>query len=121
MVAADDGVKPQTIEALRFAKNAGSRLIIAINKIDKPGADANRVKQQLNENGVMVEGWGGDVVTVEVSAKEKTGIDALLDMILLVADVEDLRAAVDTPAQGLIIESHMEVGRGLGYRRYPSG
>jgi translation initiation factor IF-2 len=112
VVAADDGVKPQTIEALRFAKQAGSRLIIAINKIDKPGADPNRVKQQLAEQGVMVEGWGGDVVTVEVSAKEKKGIDALLDMIILVADVEDLRASIETPSQGLIIESHMEVGRG---------
>jgi len=112
VVAADDGVKPQTIEALRFTKQAGSKLIIAINKIDKPGADSNRVKQQLAEQGVMVEGWGGEVVVVEVSAKEKTGIDSLLDMVLLVADVEDLRASIDTPSQGLIIESHMEVGRG---------
>ena len=112
VVAADDGVKPQTLEALRFASQAGSKLIIAINKVDKEGADPNRVKQQLAENGVMVEGWGGETVTVEVSAKTKHGINDLLDMVLLLADVEDLRADIDTPAQGLIIESHMERGRG---------
>lgn len=112
VVAADDGVKPQTIEAIRFAKKAGVRIIVAINKIDKPGADSNRVKQQLADQDILIEGWGGDVVAVEVSAKEKTGINELLDMILLVADVEELEAYSDIPAFGLVIESHMEKGRG---------
>lgn len=112
VVAADDGIKPQTIEAIRFAKKADVKIIVAINKIDKEGADVNRIKQQLSEHELMVEEWGGDTVVVEVSAKEKTGIDQLLDMVLLVADVEDLRAEVEGPATGLIIEAHMEKGRG---------
>lgn len=112
VVAADDGVKPQTIEAIRFARKAGVKIIVAINKIDKEGADPNRVKQQLSEQDLLIEEWGGDIVAVEVSAKTKKGIDGLLDMVLLVADVEDLRADIDVPAQGLIIESHMEQGRG---------
>ncbi|MGH7249556.1 MAG: translation initiation factor IF-2, partial [Minisyncoccia bacterium] len=112
VVAADDGVKPQTVEAIRFARKAGVKIIVAINKIDKDGADSNRIKQQLAENDVMVEGWGGDTVVVEVSAKTKQGINQLLDMVLLVADVEELRAVKDKPAAGLVIESHMEQGRG---------
>lgn len=112
VVAADDGVKPQTIEAIRFAKKAGVKVMVAINKIDKTGADTNKVKTQLAENGVAIEGWGGDVVAVEVSAKEKTGIDQLLDMVLLVSDVEELGAYMDVPAFGLVIEAHMEKGRG---------
>lgn len=112
VVAADDGIKPQTVEAIRFARKAGVKIIVAINKIDKEGADVNRVKQQLSEHDLLVEEWGGDTVTVEVSAKTKQGIDNLLDMVLLVADVEDLRADENVPAQGLIIEAHMEQGRG---------
>jgi translation initiation factor IF-2 len=112
VVAADDGVKPQTIEAIRFARKAGVKIIVAINKIDKEGADTNRIKQQLAEQELMVEEWGGDTVVVEVSAKTKQGIDHLLDMILLVADVEDLRAETAIPASGLIIEAHIEHGRG---------
>ncbi len=112
VVAVDDGVKPQTIEAIRFAKKAGVKIIVAINKMDKPGSDSNMVKQQLAEHGVLIEGWGGDVVAVEVSAKTKSGIDQLLDMVLLVADVEELDAYLDIPAYGLVIESHMEKGRG---------
>jgi translation initiation factor IF-2 len=112
VVAADDGVKPQTLEAIRFARKAGVKIIVAINKIDKEGADPNRVKQQLSEHDLLIEEWGGDTVTVEVSAKAKQNIDKLLDMVLLVADVEDLRADIDVPARGLIIESHMEKGRG---------
>jgi translation initiation factor IF-2 len=112
VVAADDGVQPQTIEAIRFARKAGVRIIVAINKTDKEGADANRVKQELAEQNLLVEEWGGDTVVVEVSAKTKQGVDNLLDMILLVADVEDLRAEADGPASGLIIESHTEQGRG---------
>jgi len=112
VVAADDGIKPQTIEAIRFARKADVKIIIAINKIDKEGADINRVKQQLAEQDLLVEEWGGDTVVQLVSAKTGEGIDALLDMILLVADVEDLRAETSGPAAGLIIEAHMEQGRG---------
>lgn len=112
VVAADDGIKPQTIEAIRFARKAGVKIIVAINKIDKEGADINRIKQQLSEQDLLIEEWGGDIVVAPVSAKTKEGINHLLDMILLVADVEDLRADTDVPAQGLIIEAHMEQGRG---------
>ncbi len=112
VVAADDGVKPQTIEAIRFARKAGVKMIVAINKIDKEGADANRVKQELAEQDLLNEEWGGDVVTVEVSAKTKQGIEQLLDMVLLVADVEELKADYKAPVRGIIIESHMEQGRG---------
>lgn len=112
VVAADDGVKPQTVEAIRFAKQSGASIVVAINKIDATGADPNRVKQQLSEQDLLVEEWGGDVVSVEVSAKENKNIDKLLDMIILVADINDLRADTDRPATGLIIEAHMEKGRG---------
>lgn len=112
VVAADDGVKPQTIEAIRFARKAGVKMIVAINKIDKEGADSNRVKQELAEQDLLVEEWGGDTIVLEVSAKTKQGIDKLLDMVLLVSDVEQLVAEVDIPAKGLIIEAHMERGRG---------
>jgi len=112
VVAADDGIKPQTIEAIRFARKAGVKMIVAINKIDKEGADVNRVKQQLSEQGLLVEEWGGDTVVVEVSAKTGAGIDALLDMILLVSDVEDFRAEDQGPATGLVIEAHVQRGKG---------
>lgn len=112
VVAADDGVKPQTIEAIRFARKAGTKIIVAINKIDKEGADVNRVKQELAEQELLPEEWGGDTVMVELSAKTKQGVDNLLDMILLVADVEDFRADIDVPGSGLIIEAHVEQGRG---------
>jgi translation initiation factor IF-2 len=112
VVAADDGIKPQTIEAIRFAKKAGVKIIVAINKIDKPEADINRIKQQLSENDLSIEEWGGDTVVVPVSAKTKEGIPQLLDMILLVSDVEELKADIDVPGRGLIIEAHVEQGRG---------
>jgi len=112
VVAADDGVKPQTIEAIRFARKAGVKIIVAANKIDKEGADVNRLKQQLSEHELLVEEWGGDTVIQEVSAKTKQGIPELLDMILLVADVEDLKARAKGAASGLIIEAHVEQGRG---------
>ena len=112
VIAADDGIKPQTLEAIRFAKKAGVKIIVAINKIDKEGADLNRIKQQLSENDLLIEEWGGDTVVVPVSAKTKEGIPALLDMILLVTDVEELRADTDVPARGLVIEAHVEQGRG---------
>lgn len=112
VVAADDGIKPQTVEAIRFARKAGVKMIVAINKSDKEGADPNRVKQQLSEHELLIEEWGGDTVTLNVSALKGQGITELLDMVLLVADVEDLRADLDVPASGLVIESHMEQGRG---------
>lgn len=112
VVAADDGIKPQTIEAIRFARKAGVKIVVAINKIDKEGADINRAKQQLSEQDLLIEEWGGDIVVVPVSAKTNEGIPQLLDMVLLVADVEDLRADIDVPARGLVIEAHMEQGRG---------
>ncbi len=114
VVAADDGVKPQTIEAIRYAKNAGTHIIVAINKIDKEGANAGLVMGQLAENGVVSDDkvWGGDVPMVEVSAKTGQNIDTLLDTVLLVADVEELKADATMPARGLVIEAHMEQGRG---------
>ncbi len=113
VVAADDGVKPQTIEAIKFAKSANAKIVVAINKIDKEAADPARVKAQLaSEHGLNPEEWGGETVMVEVSAKTGQNVDKLLDMVLLVADLEDLKADIDTPAEGLVIESHMEVGRG---------
>lgn len=112
VVAADDGVKPQTKEAIRFAKKAGVKILVAINKIDKPEADLNRVKQELSENDLLVEEWGGDTVVQNVSAKTGEGVLELLDMILLLADVEELKASASGPASGLVIESHLEKGRG---------
>ena len=112
VVAADDGVKPQTVEAIRFAKKANVKIVVVINKIDKEGANPNLVKQQLAEHEVLVEGWGGETVAVEVSAKTGQGVNELMDMILLVADVEELKADHQGNAQGLIIEAHMEKGRG---------
>lgn len=113
VVAGDDGVKPQTIEAIRFARSANAKIVVAINKMDKESADADRVKSQLaTEHKLNPEEWGGDTIMVEVSAKTGQGIDKLLDMVLLVADLEELKADMDVPAEGLVIESHMEVGRG---------
>jgi translation initiation factor IF-2 len=112
VVAADDGVKPQTIEAIKFAQQANARIIVAINKVDKPDADVMRVKTQLAEHNLSPEEWGGDTVMVEVSAKTRQGLDKLLEMILLVADLEELKAESDGLAEGQVIESHMEQGRG---------
>ncbi len=113
VVAADDGVKPQTVEAIKFAQAANAKIVVAINKIDKSTADPNLVKTQLaSEHHLNPEEWGGDTVMVEVSAKTGQNVDKLLDMVLLVADLEDLRAEVDVPAEGLVIESHVEQGRG---------
>lgn len=112
VVAADDGVKPQTIEAIKFAQSANAKIIVAINKIDREGADVARTMADLSQHGLQPEEWGGDVVMVPVSAKRGDNIEKLLDMILLTADIEDLRADVDIMAEGLVIESHMEVGRG---------
>ncbi len=113
VVAADDGVKPQTIEAIKFAQNANAKIVVAINKMDKEAANPEMVKAQLaSEHGLNPEEWGGDVIMVPVSAKTKDGLDKLLDSVLLVADMEELRAEEEIPAEGLVIESHMETGRG---------
>ena len=112
VVAADDGVKPQTVEAIRFAQNANAKIVVAINKMDKDTANKDRVMAELSERGLMPEEWGGDVTMVPISAKNGDGIDDLLDMVILTADLEELRADVDIPAEGLVIESHMEVGKG---------
>jgi translation initiation factor IF-2 len=114
VVAADDGVKPQTVEAIRYARNAGVKLVVAINKIDKEGVNSGLVKGQLAENQVVPDDkvWGGDVPMVEVSAKTGQNVDELLDTVLLVADVEELKADASGPARGLIIEANVEHGRG---------
>ena len=113
VVAADDGVKPQTVEAIRFANEANAKIVVAINKIDKDTANPQLVKTQLaTEHKLNPEEWGGDTIMVEVSAKTGQGIDKLLESVLLIADLEELRADATVPAEGLVIESHMETGRG---------
>ena len=111
-VAAHDGIMPQTIEAINHAKAAGVPLIVAINKIDKPSANPDKVKQELSEQGLLVEDWGGDVIAVPVSARQKTGIDTLLEMILLVAEMEELKANPDKRAVGTVVEAELDKGRG---------
>ncbi len=112
VVAADDGVKPQTVEAIKFAQGANAKIIVAINKIDREGADVERTKAGLAEHGLMPEEWGGEIMMIPVSAKTGEGLDRLLEGILLISDVEELKADVDIPAEGLVIESHMETGKG---------
>ncbi|MBM3269310.1 MAG: translation initiation factor IF-2, partial [Candidatus Sericytochromatia bacterium] len=108
VVAADDGVKPQTIEAINHAKEAGVPIIVAINKIDKPGANPDMAKQQLTEYDLVSEDWGGQTVMVPVSAKQKTGLSDLLDMILLVAEVQELKADPERLARGIVIEAELD-------------
>ena len=112
VVAADDGVMGQTIEAINHSKVAGVPIIVAINKIDKPGADPDKIKQALTEYGLLSEQWGGDTIFCEVSAKKKINIEELLEMILLQADVMELKADPDLPARGIIIEAKLDRGRG---------
>lgn len=112
VVAADDGVMPQTIEAINHAKAAKVPIIVAINKIDRPGANPDHVKQQLAEHELIPEDWGGDTIMVPVSAHQKTGISDLLEMILLVAEMQELKANPNLPAQGTIIEAQLDKGRG---------
>ncbi|MBZ0160408.1 MAG: translation initiation factor IF-2 [bacterium] len=112
VVAADDGVMPQTSEAISHAKDAGVPILVAVNKIDKPGADPNRVKQQLAEYGLVPEEWGGQTVYVEVSAKKQVGIEHLLEMLLLLAEVSELKANPHRAAKGVIIEAELDRGRG---------
>ncbi|MFA5114205.1 MAG: translation initiation factor IF-2 [Candidatus Margulisiibacteriota bacterium] len=112
VVAADDGVMPQTIEAINHAKAAGVPIIVAINKIDKPDANQDRVKTQLSEHGLQPEDWGGQTVTMPVSAKQKTGINELLEMVLLLADVQELKADPKATPLGVVVESRLDKGRG---------
>ncbi len=112
VVAADDGIMPQTIEAINHARAAEVSIIVAINKIDKEGANPDRVKQELTEQGLVPEEWGGDTICVEVSAKKGINIDKLLEMVLLVAEMRELKANPDRPAKGTVIESKLDKGRG---------
>jgi translation initiation factor IF-2 len=112
VVAADDGVMPQTTEAIDHAKAAGVPMVIAVNKIDKEGSDPTRVRTELAGQGLNPEEWGGETIYCDVSAKTKQGLDSLLDMILLVAEVEELKANPDAPASGTVIESRLDPGRG---------
>jgi translation initiation factor IF-2 len=112
VVAADDGVMPQTNEAIDHARAAGVPILVAVNKIDKEGADPNRVRGELAQQNLNPEDWGGDTVFVDVSAKTREGLDKLLEMILLVTELEDLKANPDAPASGSVVESHLDPGRG---------
>ncbi|HWP83615.1 MAG TPA: translation initiation factor IF-2, partial [Terriglobia bacterium] len=112
VVAADDGVMPQTLEAISHARDAKVPIIVAINKIDKPGALPERVKKQLSEHGLVAEDWGGDTVMVEVSAKQKTNLQTLLEMILLVTEIQELKANPDRPASGTVLEAKLDKNRG---------
>lgn len=112
VVAADDGIMPQTIEAIDHARAAGVNIVIALNKIDKADANPEKVKQQLGDQGLLIEEWGGDVICVPVSAKKKIGIDDLLENLLLVADILELKAEWDIPAEGVVIEAKLDKTRG---------
>ncbi len=112
VVAADDGVMPQTIEAINHSKAAGVPIIVAINKIDKPGAEPEKIKRQLSEAGLLPEDWGGDTLIAEVSAKSGDGIDQLLELVTLQADLMELSAAADKRANGVVVEAELDVGRG---------
>ncbi len=112
VVAADDGVMPQTVEAINHAKGANVPIIVAVNKIDKEGANPERIKQELTEHGLVTEDWGGETIFAEVSAKTRQGIDQLLEMILLVADMGDLKANPDRKAKGVVVEAKLDKGRG---------
>jgi translation initiation factor IF-2 len=112
VVAADDGVKPQTVEAIDHARAAEVPIVVAINKIDRPDADVNRVMQQLSEQGLVPESWGGDTIMVEVSALEGLGIDDLLEQLIVLAEVQELRAGPEGRARGVVLEANLEAGRG---------
>ncbi|MCH7788634.1 MAG: translation initiation factor IF-2 [Acidobacteria bacterium] len=112
VVAADDGVMPQTIEAINHARSADVPIVVAVNKVDRDNADPQRVLQQLSEHELIPESWGGDVVTVELSALQNIGVDDLLDNLLIVSEVENLRADPSGRAKGVVLESHLDIGRG---------
>lgn len=113
VVAADDGVMPQTIEAISHAKAAEVPIIVAVNKIDKPDANPDRVKQELSEHGLLAEDWGGDTIFVPVSAIKHEGLDELLEMLLLVSEVEELKANPNHLANGTVIEAKLDKGKGV--------
>ncbi len=112
IVAADDGVMPQTVEAIHHAKNAGVPVMVAINKIDKPGANPDRIKEELAKEGLLAEDWGGDVIMTPISAKKKIGLDDLLENILLVAEMQELKANPNREAYGVVVEAQLDKGRG---------
>lgn len=112
IVAADDGVMPQTVEAIHHAKNAGVPIMVAINKIDKPGANPDRIKEELAKEGLLAEDWGGDVIMTPISAKKKIGLDDLLENILLVAEMQELKANPNREAYGVVVEAQLDKGRG---------
>jgi translation initiation factor IF-2 len=112
VVAADDGVQQQTIEAINHARAANVPIVVAINKLDKPGANPDQIRQQLSQHGILLESWGGKVQSAEVSAKTGKGVDHLLELVLLEADLLDLKANPDRPARGVIIESELDRGKG---------
>jgi translation initiation factor IF-2 len=112
VVAADDGVMPQTVEAIDHARAANVPIVVALNKIDKPDANPEKVKRQLSDLGLVIEEWGGDVICVPISAKKKQGIDELLENLLLVADILELKAEPDAPAEGVVIEARLDKTRG---------
>ena len=112
IVAADDGVMPQTIEAIHHAKSAGVPIIVAINKVDKPGANPDRIKEELSHEGLIAEDWGGDIIMVPISAKKKQGLDDLLENILLVAEMQELKANPNREAYGIVVEAQLDKGRG---------
>ena len=112
VVAADDGIMPQTVEAINHAKAANVGIVVAINKIDKEGANPDRIKQELTEHGLIPEDWGGDTICVEISAKKRMNIEDLLEMVLLVADMRDLKANPNRKAKGTVIEAKLDKGRG---------
>ena len=112
VVAADDGVMPKTVEAISHAKAAGLEIIVAVNKIDKPSANIDRVKQELIEHGLVAEDWGGNTIFVPVSAHTNDGIEELLEIILLTAEVKELKANPNRKARGLVIEAQLDKGRG---------
>ncbi len=112
VVAADDGVMPQTVEAINHAKAARVPIVTAINKIDKADADPNRVMQQLSEHGLVPESWGGDTITVEISALQSFGIDELLEQLVVLAEVLELGADTEVDARGVVLESNLDIGRG---------
>src|SRR6185503_17839667 len=113
VVAADDGVMPQTLEAIDHARAAKVPIVVAVNKIDKANANQDRVKKELSERGLMPEDWGGDTVTVPMSALKKQGINELLEMILLTTDILELKASPELPGQGVVLEARKETGRGV--------
>ena len=112
IVAADDGVMPQTVEAIHHAKAAKVPIMVAINKIDKPGANPEHIKEELSREGLIAEDWGGDVIMVPISAKKRIGLDDLLENILLVAEMEELKANPNREAYGVVIEAQLDKGRG---------